>query len=86
MEPDFVRDVTDWFGELHQVDSRNARICLVSAFITCYGMMGPEERFNTLEVIVDIARTIKSERFEDGVDFVDFLKQNQIEGKKNESD
>jgi len=65
----------DAFAGYMSSDVHTAKSLLISTFISCHAMMEPEDRYHTLLTLFQIVQEISDERFEDGNDFVDFLKQ-----------
>ena len=71
---DYVRHFVNIFSTMHLDDPEEASVFLISSFITCYSMMNPEERIRALTNLLDLIHMMGSEVFEDGTDFVSFLK------------
>jgi hypothetical protein len=85
MTPDSVialREFVDSFGQIHRENKAEARVMLVSAFVTCFGIMSPDDRIRTTEAFLAIAKDINIELFEDGQDFISFLMDKSIENKE----
>ena len=63
------------FTKIHKEDPRFSYLTLISAFISCYGILIPEERFMTINTLMTLVKDIGEEGFEDGQDFLSFLKE-----------
>jgi hypothetical protein len=63
------------FQQIHHEDPSVAMTMAISAFISCYSIMEPPDRARSMLVIMDIINEIQSEKFEDGPDFLHFMKQ-----------
>jgi hypothetical protein len=63
------------FEDIHRKDPSIALTMLISTFVACYSIMEPSDRARTMLVIMQIINEIQSEKFEDGPDFLDFMKQ-----------
>jgi hypothetical protein len=65
----------DAFEYIHAHDPSIAMTLAISAFVSCYSILEPADRARTMLVVMDIINEIQSEKFEDGPDFLDFMKQ-----------
>jgi len=65
----------DLFEDLHDQDPSVAMTLAISTFVSCYSIMEPADRARTMLVVMEIINEIQSEKFEDGPDFLDFMKQ-----------
>ena len=71
----------DTFATLYPLDPSVGMTMVISGFISCYAMMNMSDRAHTMVTLFDIVSDISTERFEDGTDFLDFLKQKITEKK-----
>jgi hypothetical protein len=69
-----TRAVVADFCVLHAQDPTNATLFLASLFCACYSILSPQERSTTLSGVMGVIAKIGLERFEDGPDFAQFLK------------
>jgi hypothetical protein len=65
----------DIFQSIHLIDPSVAMTMAISTFVSCYSIMDPPDRARTMLVIMDIINEIQSEKFEDGPDFLHFMKE-----------
>lgn len=72
---DFVKLFVQKFTEIHQFEPRQACIKLISAFVTCFSVMAPEERMKCISAFGLLLQDINLEVFEDGQDFASFMKE-----------
>jgi hypothetical protein len=66
--------VQGW-GEIHATCPEHAMITLLGSFGVIWGMMMPEERSEVLRSFISMAIDVGNNRFEDGADFVAYLKE-----------
>lgn len=71
----------DTFAILYPQDPSVGMTMVISGFVSCYAMMSMSDRAHTMITLFDMVSDISTERFEDGIDFLDFLKQ-KITDKK----
>lgn len=84
ISPDAVealRDFVNVFEKNYRIDPQQGRISLVSVFATCFGKLTPEDRIKSLNAIFAIAEDINVVLFEDGQDFIAYLKEKSAERK-----
>lgn len=62
------------FDQLYKRDSKVAVVMFLSAFVACYSRMEVVDRMSALGWMKDMIGDIGAEKFEDGADFVDFVK------------
>lgn len=70
MSQTFVHSFIKIFNE----DDSVGITMLISSFISCYGMMDKQSRALTLIPLLELLNEISGETFEDGGDFVSFLR------------
>lgn len=72
------------FAKYHVLDPNVSITLLISSFVGCYSMLEPGDRVHTISVLLEVLKGIGLERFEDGPDFVDFMKQMITDKKETE--
>lgn len=72
------------FAKYHAIDPAVSMTLLISSFVGCYSMLEPVDRIHTTTVLLEVLKEIGMERFEDGPDFVDFMKQMITDKKEPE--
>lgn len=72
------------FAKIYPYDPAVGITMSISVFVSCYAMMTAIDRLHSLEVLLNIVKQIGTETFEDGFDFVDFMKQMIIAKKEEE--
>lgn len=72
------------FDQLYKKDSRVAIVMFLSSFIACYSRMHVADRMSTLEWLKELMADVGTENFEDGSDFVDFMKEKFAEKRGDE--
>lgn len=81
---ELIRSFVAGFTKLHLQDVQVARAALISAFIAPYSMMDTQQRLYTISSLLTLVREISGEKFEDGTDFISFLREKQEERKISE--
>lgn len=83
-----IRNAVDGFVFVHQRGTREAYSLLISIFITCFSILSREDRVKCLETLVLMINDVEMEVFEDGSDFISFLKEKAVEWgyKEGEAD
>ena len=66
--------VREWC-EIHAQCPEAAVISAVGAYATIWAIMGPAERTETLHALLQIAIDVGDSHFEDGNDFLSYLKE-----------
>ena len=69
------KDFVQVFCLEHMKSEYDARIMLVSTFASCFAIFTPEYRDIVLHSIMLLASDIGKEKFEDGEDFCDLLRE-----------
>ena len=77
-----VREFIKAFEKIYKSNPQQGRVSLISIFATCFGLLSPEDRVKSLDAILSIAKDINVVLFEDGQDFVTYLKEKSIEHQK----
>lgn len=81
---DISREFIAIFCKEHMRSEYDAKIMLVSTFASCFAIFQPEFRDSVVQAILLLASDIGKEKFEDGEDFIDLLR-NKIIQHKNEA-
>lgn len=71
----------DTFATIYPADPVVGVTMVISAFVSCYSMMGEDARVRTCTTLFELIRDVGGERFEDGPDFLAFLKEKITEKK-----
>ncbi len=69
------RDFINGFMELHRLNPREARVSLISAFVSAYSILDDNDRSGAAVCLAKMVSKIGSERFEDHADFVAFINE-----------
>lgn len=72
------------FDQLYKRDSRVAVVMFLSAFAACYSRMEVVDRMSALGWMKDMIGDIGTEKFEDGCDFVSFIRDKFAEKRGEE--
>ena len=80
-----IHDAIAVFCTIHKQDPREAYAMIISIFISGYSMLSNEHRVRCVFTLTKMIRDIDGEIFEDGQDFLSFLKQKILEEGENES-
>jgi hypothetical protein len=82
----FLLTGTEGFSQMHSQDSREAYCALVTLFLVCYSMLSPEDRCQCCLALFPLLEDINTEVFEDGPDFVSFLKEKHAQRTQDGQD
>ena len=72
---ELIRYCVQGFCAVHSRSPDYAPGMIMAMFLSCYAVMSPVERARTLVLFRQMVPPIGEERFEDGADFLDFLKE-----------
>jgi len=73
---DLIRETTTRLLAIYAEDNPKGRTTLISLFIAPLGAFAADDRARVLQAVNSIAQDIGEERFEDGQDYMAFLKDN----------
>lgn len=77
-----VRNFVNNFSSIHKQDPREGYTMLISSFITCFGILSPGDRYKCISTLTILIKDVNDILFEDGQDFISFLKEKTIEKGK----
>ena len=75
---ELAQNFINGFISLLKKDPSTAHTTLVSTYISCHAMMEAEERVYCTAALLRALTDINNERFEDGADFLSFLKEKRL--------
>lgn len=78
-----AKSYVDAFASIYPIDPVFGMTLSISSFVSCYSMMPEDDRLRTCAILFEIIGDIGSERFEDGKDFVEFMKQKLTEKRES---